>query len=289
MRIGFLGLGRMGTPMALNLCKTYPTTVWNRTASKYPALTAAGAKIGHTPAQVAQHSDVIFTMLFDAPATQSVFDDGLKRAIRNKTIINTSSVPVEFSQELERQILRAGGSYVEMPVSGSKVPAEQGRLVGMMAGDEAVCERVRPHVQPLTCASVYCGPTGSGLKMKYAINAYLITMTAGLAESMSLAQAQGLDLDAFAEVLAAGPLASAYSGLKVGKVLAGDWSAQAAIKDCYNSTQLIRAAAAAAHTQSPLVRLCGELYSQAKASGMAEDDMIAVFKVLAGSTATPST
>ncbi|KID84033.1 3-hydroxyacid dehydrogenase/reductase [Metarhizium guizhouense ARSEF 977] len=284
MRIGFLGLGRMGTPMALNLCKTYPTTVWNRTASKYPALTEAGATIGHTPAQVAQHSDLIFTMLFDAPAIQSVFDDGFKRAIRNKTIINTSSVPVEFSQELERQVLRAGGSYVEMPVSGSKVPAEQGKLVGMMAGDKAVCDRVRPHVQPLTCASIYCGPTGSGLKMKYAINAYLITMTAGLAESMSLAQAQGLDLDAFSEVLAAGPLASAYSRLKVDKVLARDWSAQG-----YNSTQLIRAAAAAADTQSPLVGLCGELYSQAKASGMAEDDMIAVFKVLARSTTTTST
>lgn len=289
MRIGFLGLGRMGTPMALNLCKTYPTTVWNRTASKYPALTEAGAKIGHTPAQVAQHSDLIFTMLFDAPAIQSVFDDGFKRAIRNKTIVNTSSVPVEFSQELERQILRAGGSYVEMPVSGSKVPAEQGKLVGMMAGDKAVCDRVRRHVQPLTCASIYCGPTGSGLKMKYAINAYLITMTAGLAESMSLAQAQGLDLDAFSEVLAAGPLASAYSRLKVDKVLARDWSAQAAIKDCYNSTQLIRAAAAEADSQSPLVGLCGELYSQAKASGMAEDDMIAVFKVLARSTTTTST
>ncbi|EFY84792.1 NAD binding NADP oxidoreductase coenzyme F420-dependent, putative [Metarhizium acridum CQMa 102] len=286
MRIGFLGLGRMGTPMALNLCKNYPTTVWNRTASKYPTLADAGARIGDTPAQVAKQSDLVFTMLFDAPAIQSIFDDSFKRAIRNKTIVNTSSVPVEFSQKLERQILSAGGSYIEMPVSGSKVPAEQGKLVGMMAGDKAVCERVRPYVQPLTSASVYCGPIGSGLKMKYAINAYLITVTAGLAEAMSLAQAQGLDLDAFSKVLAAGPLASAYSKLKVDKVLAQDWSAQAAIEDCYNSTQLIQAAATEAETKSPLVRLCGELYSQARASGMAEDDMIAVFKLLARSTTT---
>ncbi|OAQ69604.1 NAD binding NADP oxidoreductase coenzyme F420-dependent [Pochonia chlamydosporia 170] len=270
----------MGTPMAMNLSKYYPTTVWNRSASKYPALVAAGAVVGETPARVAEQSDLIFTMLFDGAAIQSVFDESFRKALKDKTIINTSSVSVEYSEALSRQITAAGGSFMEMPVSGSKVPAEQGKLVGMMAGDRAICERARRFVEPLTSAAIYCGPIGSGLRMKYAINAYLVTMTVGLAESVSLAQAQGLDLDAFSQVLAAGPLASAYSKLKMDKILAQDWSAQAAIKDCYNSTKLIQAAAKEANTQSPLVQLCGELYSQANDLGMAEDDMISVFRIL---------
>ena len=169
-RIGFLGLGMMGMPMALNLARTFPLTVWNRSSSKYPALTQAGATIGTTPSQVVEKSDVIFTMLFDGPAIQSIVDERFKSAIRGKTLVNTSSVPVDFSRRLAEQINEAGGDFIEMPVSGSKVPAEQGQLVGMMAGDPETAERVKPFVRPLTKAAVYCGPIGSGLKTKYAVN-----------------------------------------------------------------------------------------------------------------------
>lgn len=280
MRVGFLGLGRMGTPMAINLAKVYPTTVWNRSASKYPAVIQAGAAVADSAPRVVESSDVIFTMLFDAPAIESIFDSSFQKALKGKTIVNTSSVSTEYSSSLAERISAAGGSFVEMPVSGSKVPAEQGSLVGMMAGDEEVCKRIQHVVEPITSAAIYCGPIGSGLRMKYAINTYLITMTAGLAESVNLAKAQGLDLEAYSKVLQAGPLASAYSTLKMGKILAGDWSAQAAIKDCFNSTELIRAAARATGTQAPLIDVCNGLYGRARSDGLEEEDMIAVFKVL---------
>lgn len=246
MSVGFLGLGVMGTPMALNLCRRFPTTVWNRTASKCAALVQAGAGLGQTPAKVVEQSDVIFTMMFDGPAIRSVIDDDFKKALRGKTLVNTSSVSVEFSQSLAKEVQEAGGKFIEMPVSGSKVPAETGNLVGMMAGDQAECERIRHFVEPITSAAVYCGPIGAGLKTKYAVNIFLITVTAGLAESMNLARAQGLNLEAFSSVLDAGPLASAYSKIKLAKMAKQDWSAQAAVKDCYNSTELIRTAAKAA-------------------------------------------
>jgi len=282
MRVGFLGLGVMGTPMALNISRRFPLTVWNRSESKYSPLVQTGAKTGATPLQVVRQSDVIFMMLFDEQAIRSILTDDLRRAFHNKTLVNSSSVSVEFSRYLGEEIRNAGGDFIEMPVSGSKVPAEQGRLVGMMAGDRAVADRIRPYVEPMTSAAVYCGPIGSGLKTKYAVNNFLITMTAGLAEAMNLARAQGLDLDAFGQVLDAGPMASAYSKLKVGKMLNQDWSAQAGIKDCYNSTQLIQAAAEAANTQAPLIQVCGGLYKQAIESGMGDEDMIAVVKCLAG-------
>jgi 3-hydroxyisobutyrate dehydrogenase-like beta-hydroxyacid dehydrogenase len=283
MNVGFLGLGVMGTPMALNISRKFPLTVWNRSASKYPPLVQAAAKTGTTPSQVVQQSDIIFMMLFDEQAIRTILTEDLRDAFRNKTLVNSSSVSVEFSRYLSEEIRNAGGNFIEMPVSGSKVPAEQGRLVGMMAGDPAVANYIRPCVESMTSAAIYCGPIGSGLKTKYAVNNYLITTTAGLAEAMNLAQAQGLDLDAFGQVLDAGPMASPYSKLKVRKILYEDWSAQAGIRDCYNSTQLIQVAAEAASTQAPLIHLCGLLYKQAIDSGLGDEDMISVVKCLAGS------
>ena len=283
MRLGFLGLGHLGLPMALNLARKFPLTAWNRSASKYPAIIQAGAAIAASPAQVADQSDVLFTMLFDEGAIRSILTDDFRRALRHKTLVNTSSVSVDFSRYLNELVRAAGGTFIEMPVSGSKIPAQQGSLVGMTAGDREAIEHIRPLLEPMTRDAIYCGSIGAGLKMKYAINAFLIITTVGLAEATNLARAQGLDLAALGSVLEAGPLASAYSKLKVSKLMEADWSAQASIDDCYNSTQLIQAAAEETGTQTPLVRLCSSLYADAKAAGVGNEDMIAVVKMLQAS------
>lgn len=280
MRVGFIGLGTMGTPMALNIARQLPLTVWNRSESRYPLLRKAGAQIAASPVALLQHTDYVFTMLFDEKAFQSVFDQDFKSRLAGKTIINTSSVSTRFSQNLANQVHSAGGNYVEMPVSGSKVPAEQGQLVGMIAGDPIIAEKIKPLVAHITKDAIYCGEIGMGLKTKYAVNLYLITMTAGLAESMALARAQGLDIQAFGSVLDAGPMASPYSKLKIAKMVDQDWSAQAAVKDCYNLTQLIDAASEEAQAHSPIIRLTASLYKQAIEKGLGENDMIAVERIL---------
>lgn len=281
MRLGFLGLGVMGSPMARNLAKKYPLMAWNRSPAKYATLKQAGAvSFGETPAKVVENSDIIFVMLFNAAAIQSILDADFKRALPGKILVNTSSVSVEFSKFFDKEIRDAGGQFLEMPVSGSKVPAEEGQLVGMMAGDPDLAKTIKPFVEPLTRSAVYCGPIGSGLKAKYAINTLLITLTVGLAEAMNLAKAQCLDLAAFGQVVEACPMASAYSHIKVGKMLNEDWSPQAALKDCYNSTQLIQSAAVSANIQSPLMDVCGKLYAQAMEAGLGEEDMIAIAKLI---------
>ncbi|KAF3401972.1 Glyoxylate/succinic semialdehyde reductase [Penicillium rolfsii] len=279
MRLGFLGLGVMGTPMARNLAKRYPVMAWNRSPAKYASFKQTDAvSFGETPAKVVQNADIIFVMLFNAPAIRSILSDDFKRALAGKIIVNSSSVSVEFSQLLDKEIREAGGQFLEMPVSGSKVPAEQGQLVGMMAGDHDLAQTVKPFVEPITRSAVYCGPIGSGLKTKYAVNSLLISLTVGLAESMNLAKAQGLDLAAFEQVVEASPMASAYSHIKVRKMVSDDWSPQASLKDCYNSTQLIRSAAISANVQSPLMDVCGDLYARAIEAGLGEEDMIAIAK-----------
>ena len=275
-----MGLGVMGTPMALNIARKYPLTVWNRTSAKYPLLVQAGAHVADTPRALLEKTDVVFTMLFNENAFQSILSPEFKEGLCGKTLINTSSVSVDFSQYLASQIHEAGGHFIEMPVSGSKVPAELGQLIGMLAGNPDVVEKIKPVVEPITKEAVYCGEIGMGLKTKYAVNLYLITMTAGMAESMALARAQGLDLTAFGQILDAGPMASAYSKLKFAKMINEDWSAQAAITDCYNLTQLIDSASNAVQAKSPLIHLCGLLYKEAIEQGFGGDDMIAVEKVL---------
>ncbi len=243
MRVGFLGLGVMEPTHGFKPISQIPVMVWNRTASKYALLGKSGVHIGETPAQVAENCDVIFTMLFDDRALRSIFDGDLKRALRGKMLVNSSSVSLETSQVLAEQVQQAGGHFIGMPVSGSKVTAEQGQLVGMLAGDRTATERIRPFLDPITSAAICCGPIGMGLKTKFAVNLFLITMTAGLAEATNLARAQGLDLNAFSQVLEASPMVSTHSRLKIAKMLNEDWSAQAALEDCYNLTLLIKSAA----------------------------------------------
>ncbi|KAI1754439.1 hypothetical protein F4782DRAFT_31227 [Xylaria castorea] len=283
MRIGFLGLGTMGMPMALNLSRYFSVTVWNRSSSKYGPLIEAGAKVGSTPSQVAQDSDIIFTMLFDAAAIKDVLKD-LKTSLAGKTVVNTSSVPEEFSHYLAKEVSRAGGRFVEMPVSGSKLPAEQGQLVGMLGGDAQVVEEIRPVLKPITCAAVHCGPIGYGLRTKYAVNLYVIALAVGLAESMNLAAAQGIDIAVLGAVLNAGPAASAYSRNKITKITTQDWSSQASIKDCYNSSKLICEAAEVSGARSPLIQACRSMYKEATDAGYGEEDMIAVIKALSRSS-----
>ncbi|KAJ0415129.1 NAD(P)-binding protein [Aspergillus carlsbadensis] len=284
MRLGFIGLGVMGVPMARNLSRHFPLTVWNRSPSKYALLKETNAQIAiaETPSQVVAQSDITFVMLFNALAFDSILTPEFYTSLRGKTLVNTSSVGVEFNKSLSEKIQAAGGTFLEMPVSGSKVPAEQGQLVGLMAGDREAADRIRPFVKPLTKSGVYCGPIGSGLKAKYAVNTLLITLTVGLSESVNLARAQGLDLEAFEQVLEACPMASAYSKLKIAKIRDNDWSAQASLKDCYNSTQLIELAAAAAETRSPLMEVCGRLYKEGMEAGLGEEDMISIVKTVGG-------
>lgn len=286
MRAGFIGLGIMGKSMVLNLARHFPVTVWNRSSSKYVALKDAGVQIGSSPSHVARESDVVFTMLFDTSAFHPILNDEFSAALRGKILVNTSSVPVGFSQKLARFVHDAGGDFIEMPVSGSKVPAEQGKLVGMMAGNRDVADRIRPLVSPFTAASVYCGPIGSGLKMKYAINLYMFALSAGLCEAINLARAQGLDLEAFSQVLSAGPLASPYASLKVPKIMNEDWSLQASVRDGVNSTTLIQSAAASVGAWSPITQLCHSLFRQAQDAGQGDEDLTAIAKIFRNTSAS---
>ncbi|MFF7329597.1 NAD(P)-binding domain-containing protein [Streptomyces sp. NPDC008150] len=287
--VGFIGLGVMGQPMALNLVRAgTPLVVFNRTAERCAPLRAAGAVVAESAADVFARSGTVFLMLADEAAVDEVLGRGspdFGARVAGRTVVHMGTTSPEFSAGLGDEIRAAGGEYVEAPVSGSRVPAEQGQLVAMLAGDEAVTAGVRPLLDPMCGATFACGAVPGALLMKLAVNLFLITMVTGLTEAFHFADRHGLDHDLLHEVLDAGPMASAVSRVKAPKLRSRDFTAQASATDVLKNNRLIAEAARSAALASPLLDVCHALYGETVAQGHGAEDMVAVVHALESRTA----
>lgn len=284
-RVGFLGLGVMGQPMALRLVRAgVDLVVWNRTPTRCRPLAEAGAAVAANAAEVCARTGTIIVMLSDEAAIDEVLERGgpaFATTVRDRLLVVMGTHAPAFSRSLEADVLAAGGGYVEAPVSGSRQPAETGDLVAMLAGgDAAAVERTRVLIAPLVRHAVSCGAVPSALTTKLAVNSYMITMLTGLAEAVHLADRHGLDRRVLAEVLLGGTLASPLLATKLAKLVAGDHDAQAAITDVAKNTGLITAAAAATGAAAPLAEVCDRLFVEAVDLGCGEADLIAVIAAL---------
>ena len=286
--VGFIGLGSMGEPMALNLAEAkIPLLVWNRTPAKARPLEAAGAAIVADAADVFARAGVIILMLVDGAAIDAVLGRGTPafgERVKDRTIVHMGTTSPAYSRGLEADVLRAGGGYVEAPVSGSRKPAEAGQLVAMLAGEERAVEAVRPLLGPMCRQTVVCGEVPSALRMKLSVNLFLTTVVTGLAETVHLADRQGLDLDLLIDVLNAGPLASDVSRVKVPKLVDRDFAAQASIANVLENTRQIADAAREAGIASPLLDVCHALYDETFELGLGEADMVAVLRAIEART-----
>jgi 3-hydroxyisobutyrate dehydrogenase len=284
MTIGFIGLGMMGQPMALNLARAgFPLIVWNRAADKCRPLVDAGATAAAEPADVFARSSAVITMLFDETAFDAVLQRGTPQfagMVRDRITINMSSVAPHFARALARDVDAAGGRYVEAPVSGSRIPAEKGQLVAMLAGDAALCDGMRSVLAPMCGQQIYCGPVGNGLLMKLAINIFMLCSAVGLAEAYHFAERQGLPLDRFREIADASQMASQLSRIKLAKLAAGDFAKQGSVLDGVNNTRLITDAAREARAGAGMITVVQELFGEAFALGHGADDMIAVIRAM---------
>ncbi|MGC0334229.1 3-hydroxyisobutyrate dehydrogenase [Streptomyces sp. SAI-170] len=288
MYVGFVGLGVMGQPMALNLARAgTPLIVWNRTPARCAPLRAAGAEVAATPAEVFRRAGTVFLMLADEAAVDAVLGrgtPGFAARVAGRTVVHMGTTSAEYSEGLRADILAAGGRYVEAPVSGSRVPAEQGRLVGMLAGDEDAVAAVRPLLAPVCHELFDCGRVPGALLMKFSVNLFLITLVTGLAEAFHFAGRHGLDQRLLRDVLDAGPMASAVSRMKAPKLLERDFAVQAAAADVLKNNRLIAEAARSAEVASPLLDVCHALYAETVAQGHGGEDMVAVLRALESRT-----
>jgi 3-hydroxyisobutyrate dehydrogenase len=284
MRIGFIGIGVMGEPMARNLLEAgTDLVVWNRTEGRTDRLREAGATVAPSVDVVFQLSCTVLLMLANGDAIDEVLGRGTERfgrLVAGRTVVHMGTTSPEYSRALGDDVRAAGGRYVEAPVSGSRRPAEAGQLVGMLAGEPADVEQIRMLLEPVCFQTSWCGDVPSALLMKLSVNLFLITMVTGLAESVNFAQRQGLDLNQFVAVLDAGPMASAVSRVKASKLVAGDFEVQASIADVHYNSRLVASAARRAGIASPLLDVCESLYAASEGLGHGPLDMAAVIKAI---------
>ena len=207
-RLGFIGLGAMGSRMAGRLLAAgYDLTVFNRRRDeRMRALEQRGATGAETPGAVAGNAEVILVSVTDDAAVEDVItgaEGALYEARAGTIFINMSTVSPALSRRLSETALFTGVSVLDAPVSGSTPQAEQGQLVIFVGGDQAVYERCRPILAVLGRESFYIGPAGSGSTMKLCVNALLGLGAQALGEAVVLGLSAGLDRDRLLDVLGA--------------------------------------------------------------------------------------
>lgn len=290
MRTGFIGLGTMGAPMARNLArhldKSGMTLVaWNRRVDAIAALQANAVNVvaAASPAEVFAQADLVFLMLANSAAVDEVLarhTPAFTAMLRGRTVVSMGTTSPAYSAGLEADIVAAGGRYVEAPVSGSRVPAEQATLVGMLAGDGAAVALAEPLLAAMCERRFHCGQVPGALQMKLSVNLFLITMVTGLAESTHLARHLGLDLSVFRAIVDAGPMASKVSSIKLAKLVEQDYGVQAAAADVLMNAILVADAARGAGVASPLLDCSRALYARTVELGHGRADMAAVILAL---------
>jgi 3-hydroxyisobutyrate dehydrogenase-like beta-hydroxyacid dehydrogenase len=197
VKVGFIGLGRMGMPMARQLLRAgFPLTVYNRTASRALLLGGDGAAVVESPAEVAALSDVVITMLADGDAVDAVVSgpNGVLSAARAETVlVDMSTIGPVVARRLAADAGRRGVRMLDAPVSGSVSAAESASLTTIVGGEREVFERVCPVLAAMTTRQLWLGVSGAGAAMKLALNGLIAATNQAVAEALVIAEACGID------------------------------------------------------------------------------------------------
>jgi 3-hydroxyisobutyrate dehydrogenase-like beta-hydroxyacid dehydrogenase len=284
-KIGFMGLGIMGAPMAVNLYRAgFPLMVFNRTADKTGPFAEMGVGVASSPQSLAQVTDVLISMVTGPEAIQDLLwgPDGAFRALKpGKILINMSSVPPRFTRELNAVLSGHGVTFIDAPVSGSKKPAEEGTLVILAGGPQAAVEEMTPLLSAMGKKVIYCGQAGQGSMMKMTINLLLGLMMAALGEAANYGQVGGLNIETFLEVVHSGPLSCGLYQVKTDMLKTGEFPPQFPLKHMTKDAKFIIDTAYETGAAAPLGHLLLHLFRLGVSRGLGDQDFAAIARVLA--------
>jgi 3-hydroxyisobutyrate dehydrogenase-like beta-hydroxyacid dehydrogenase len=284
MRIGFAGMGLMGSRMAKNLLKKgFPTTVWNRTPQRCEPLVREGAKAARTPFEMAEHSDVVVACVADPPAVERLVfaEDGLLRAIRpGFRYLECSTVSPVTTRRVQAALRARGGDALEAPVTGSKNGAEQGTLLFMTGGERAVHEELLPVMMAMGTKAIYCGEMGLGSTVKLIGNSVISFMLEALGEGVVLGRRAGLAIETILEVIQASGYASPYYAFKGNAIARRDFEEHFAIDLLVKDQSLMLEQASSLKVPMPGLAAIREVFQAARAQGHGREDICAVVKAL---------
>jgi len=289
-KVGFIGTGIMGKPMAANLLKGgFEVTVWNRSAEKCKELLALGAKWGPSPKAVTESCEVTFAMLADPIASREVCfgPEGVLAGIGGgRGYVDMSTVDPQTAREIGKAVTEAGGRFLEAPVSGSRKPAEEGTLIIMAAGDRSLYDEVEKAFACLGKMTLYLGEVGRGTQMKLCVNMIMGQMMAAFCEGLALANRVGLDLKDVLNVLDAGAMANPMFRLKGGLVLSDDFPVAFPLKHMQKDLRLALLMGDEAGQALPAAAVVNELFKKARGQGLGDLDFAALWRVVKDSPAS---
>lgn len=283
-RVGFIGLGAMGAPMAWNLHKAgYPLGVYNRSPARTKPFAEAGITVHETPRALAAASEVVITMVSDPGALRRVLFDGeglLNGLVPGAYVINMSTVDHAATLQAAKSVAGHGGRFVDAPVSGTVKPAEEGTLTILAGAAEEDLQAVEPLLRCMAREIVHCGGVGQGTRMKLVVNLMLGGMMALLAEGLTLAGAFELKAEDLLAAVAKGPMNAPLYQAKGRMMAAGRFQRQFPVELMFKDLNLLLAEAGAAGVPLPTTAAVRELFSAARALGHGGQDMAAVVRVL---------
>jgi 3-hydroxyisobutyrate dehydrogenase-like beta-hydroxyacid dehydrogenase len=282
--VGFIGLGKMGTPMVRNIMKAgYNVMVYNRTKSKSEPLASDGARVAKTPKEVVEFSKFTISMLTDSEAVGSVFygPDGVASAMGpGKIYIDASTISYKVSEEISKVVEGKMGEMLDAPVTGSVPAAERGELTIMVGGKKETFEKSKKLLSSMGKNIIYIGPHGSGLKMKMVNNIILGANMATLAEAILLGEQNGISPDVQFSVLLNGSAYSRVMDLKKENIIKNNFepmfNLEHEMKDLNYALEMARSSQFPAVLTSEVA----QLFEIAVKKGLGKMDFSAIYKAL---------
>ena len=276
--VAFLGAGgTMGHGMAARIALAgLPVRAWDRSREKAEPLAGPGVEVLDTAAEALSGATVLVTMLPDADAVLAVAGGALEQAGEDLVLAQLSTIGPDGIERCAQLAAERGVTLVDAPVQGTKQPAEEGKLVVMASGPEAVRERLAPIFGALATKTVWAGEVGAGTRLKMATNTWLAASVEGVAEALALTEGAGLDPRLFLEVLSGGPLDMPYMEMKADAMIERSFAPSFQLSLATKDVRLASELAEREGLDLPLLRAVHERFEQA-AREHGHEDVAAAF------------
>jgi 3-hydroxyisobutyrate dehydrogenase-like beta-hydroxyacid dehydrogenase len=284
-KLGFLGLGLMGYPMARNLAKAgHELAVWSYTASKAKTLASEEKAVAcASPKQVAEQSDYVFACVGDTAMSEAVLtgEDGVIEGAKPGTVVaDASTISPSGSRRIGKKLATKGISFLDAPCTGSTPGAINATLTFMIGGDRAVFDRTKPYLELMGKQFYYCGGAGFGLQAKLTQNLILANLMQAFNEGMVLSTKGGIAPELMLEILNNSAAKSGLISFKAPFVFKRDFTTNFSTKWMHKDIGLALESAQEMGLPMPMTSLTEQLYQSAIAEGYGEDDLCATIRVM---------
>ena len=280
MQIAFLGLGIMGRPMASNLVKAgHQVAVWNRTARQH----VDGARTAVSPADAAKDAEVVWMCVADTAAVERVMftDDGVEQSLHEgMVVVDSSTISPSATLRFAERAAARGVHWVDAPITGSKIGAENSQLIFIVGGAPEPVEYLQPLFKAMGKTVIHVGETGKGQSAKICMNLQIAMIFEGFAEGMTLARKLGVEAQKMVELIQASMIRSGVVDYKAPFVMRHDYSPNFPLRLMHKDIHLLLDTAKEARVKLPGLETVDEIYELSSEEGWDDLDYAATIQLL---------